>query len=273
MALVRYIEQNTAYNLNVEAYPTDVDVAEYFLFEAKQGYCVEFATALAVLCLYADIPARVASGFILQERDPETGEFIVRESHRHLWTEVYFDGIGWVAFDATRNAPVIEGGANDALASEEAQQARRQWLQRMLDVLIGAVVLAMLYLLVAPRVGWRAGAATPRAQRLYGQLLFALRLLGLEPPATGQTPRAYLEAAAVRLNQQGSRAADALRTLTPALVAYLYAPPEQTTAQEPQIAQQIARIRRQILQELGVRRLTLQLLTLGWQRLYGGQKV
>jgi len=77
----------------------------------------------------------------------------------------------------------------------------------------------------------------------------------------------------VRLTQQGSRAADALRTLTPALVAYLYAPPEQTTAQEPQIAQQIARIRRQIVQELGVRRLTMQLLTLGWQRVYGGQKI
>jgi transglutaminase-like putative cysteine protease len=273
MALVRYIEQNTAYNLNVEAYPTDVDVAEYFLFEAKQGYCVEFATALAVLCLYADIPARVASGFILQERDPETGEFIVREAHRHLWTEVYFDGVGWVAFDATRNAPVIEGGANDALTGEAAEQARRQWLQRALDVLIGAVVLAMLYLLVAPRVGWRAGATTPRAQRLYGQLLFALRLTGIEPPATGQTPRAYLDAAAVRLNQQGSRASDALRTLTPALLAYLYAPPEQSAAQEPEIAQQIARIRRQIVQELGVRRLTLQLLTLGWQRLYGGQKI
>ncbi|MFN3691037.1 MAG: transglutaminaseTgpA domain-containing protein, partial [Fimbriimonadales bacterium] len=102
MALVRYIEQNTAYNLNVEAYPPEVDVVEYFLFEAKQGYCVEFATALAVLCLHADIPARVASGFILQERDPDTGEYIVREEHRHLWTEVFFNGVGWVAFDATR---------------------------------------------------------------------------------------------------------------------------------------------------------------------------
>jgi transglutaminase-like putative cysteine protease len=161
MALVRYIEQNTAYNLNVEAYPTDVDVAEYFLFEAKQGYCVEFATALAVLCLYADIPARVASGFILQERDPETGEFIVREAHRHLWTEVYFEGVGWVAFDATRNAPVIEGGANDALTGEAAQQARRQWLQRALDVLIGAVVLAMLYL-YSLRRAWVGGQARRR---------------------------------------------------------------------------------------------------------------
>jgi transglutaminase-like putative cysteine protease len=131
-----------------------------FLFEAKQGYCVEFATALAVLCLYADIPARVASGFILQERDPETGEFIVREAHRHLWTEVYFEGVGWVAFDATRNAPVIEGGANDALTGEAAEQARRQWLQRALDVLIGAVVLAMLT--YSLRRAWVGGQARRR---------------------------------------------------------------------------------------------------------------
>jgi transglutaminase-like putative cysteine protease len=273
MALMRYIEQNTAYNLKVEAYPLDVDVVDYFLFEAKQGYCVEFATALAVLCRYAGIPARVASGFALLERDPETGEYVVREAHRHLWTEVYFEGVGWVAFDATRNAPEIEDGANDALIGEESHQARRRWLQRALDVLIGAVGLAILYLLIAPRLGWTRGAPTPRAQRLYGQLLFALRLLGAEPPATGQTPRAYLEDAAVRLNQRGSRVSDALRTLTPALVAYLYAPPDQSDAQEPDIARQIARIRRQTVQELGVRRLTTRLLTLGWQQLYGSQKV
>jgi transglutaminase-like putative cysteine protease len=273
MALMRYIEQNTAYNLKVEAYPLDVDVVEYFLFEAKQGYCVEFATALTVLCRYAGIPARVASGFALMERDPETGEYVVREAHRHLWTEVYFEGVGWVAFDATRNAPEIEDGTNDALTGEESHQARRQWLQRALDLLIGAVGLAILYLLIAPHLGWTTGAPTPRAQRLYGQLLFALRLLGAEPPAAGQTPRAYLEDAAVRLSQRGSRVSDALRTLTPALVAYLYAPPDQSSAQEPDIARQIARIRRQTVQELGVRRLTTRLLTLGWQQLYGGQKV
>jgi len=273
MALVRYIEQNMAYNLKVEAYPPDVDVVEYFLFEAKQGYCVEFATALAVLCRYAGIPARVASGFALMERDPETGEYIVREAHRHLWTEVYFEGVGWVAFDATRNAPEIANDASDALAGEAAHQARRQWLQRALDLLIGVVGLAILYLLIAPRLGWTASATTPRAQRLYGRLLFALRLLGMEPPATGQTPRAYLEDAAARLSQRGSRVSDMLRALTPALVAYLYAPPDQSAAQEPEIARQIARIRRQTVQELGVRRLTTRLLTIGWQQIYGGQKV
>jgi hypothetical protein len=271
MALVRYIEQNMAYNLNVEPYPPDVDVVEYFLFEAKQGYCVEFATALAVMCLYADIPARVVSGFILQERDPETGEYIVREEHRHLWTEVYFEGIGWVAFDATRNAPEI---GIEALAEQQAdeatQQARRQWLQRALDMLIATTVLAILYLLIAPRLGWTRRTPLRRAQRLYQQLVFALRLYEVAPPAAGQTPRAYLQHAVEALRQKGSDAAPLLETLLPALLEYFYASPQRSAALEPEVAQQTARIRNQILQELGAGRLILRLIELGRRKVYGG---
>jgi transglutaminase-like putative cysteine protease len=271
MALVRYIEQNMAYNLNVEPYPPDVDVVEYFLFEAKQGYCVEFATALAVMCLYADIPARVVSGFILQERDPETGEYIVREEHRHLWTEVYFEGIGWVAFDATRNAPEI---GIEALAEQQAdeatQQARRQWLQRALDMLIATTVLAILYLLIAPRLGWTRRTPLRRAQRLYQQLVFALRLYEVAPPAAGQTPRAYLQHAVEALRQKGSDAAPLLESLLPALLEYFYASPQRSAALEPEVAQQTARIRNQILQELGAGRLILRLIELGRRKVYGG---
>ncbi|MCX7994127.1 MAG: DUF3488 and transglutaminase-like domain-containing protein [Fimbriimonadales bacterium] len=270
MALVRYIEQNTSYNLNVEAYPPDVDVVEYFLFEAKQGYCVEFATALAVMCLHADIPARVASGFILQERDPDTGGYIVREEHRHLWTEVYFEGIGWVAFDATRNAPVIGAETLAEQQTDEAtEQARRQWLQRALDTLIATIVLAILYLLVAPRLGWVRRTPLNRAQRLYQHLVFALQLLEVEPPQAGQTPRAYLRQATDTLHQRGSLVAPLLDTLTPTLLEYFYAAPQRSAALEPEVAQQVASLRKLALQELGVRRLILRLLILGRQRVYG----
>lgn len=269
MALVRYIEQNTAYNLNVEAYPQDVDAVEYFLFEAKQGYCVEFATALAVLCQYADIPARVASGFILKERDGD--EFVVREEHRHLWTEVYFGGVGWVAFDATRNAPVIDAGLAEAQAQEgeAAAQARRQWLQRMLDGLIVLTALAILYVLVAPRTNWGRGVVASLPQRLYRQLVFALWLLGVEQPTAGQTPRAYLDAAADALRKQGSPTAELLGALTPALMEYLYAAPERRNALQPEIIQQIRQLQRQTLQELGAQRLILRLLAYGRQKVYG----
>ncbi|OYT71383.1 MAG: hypothetical protein CFK48_04715 [Armatimonadetes bacterium CP1_7O] len=270
VALIRYIEQNTAYNLNVEPYPPDVDVVEHFLFEAKQGYCVEFATALAVMCLYADIPARVVSGFILQERDPETGEYIVREEHRHLWTEVYFEGIGWVAFDATRNAPEI---GVEALAEQQVDeathQARRQWLQRVVDMLIATTVLAILYLLLAPRLGWAQRTPMRRAQKLYQQLVFALRFYGIDPPTAGQTPRAYLESAVEVLRQKGSDATPLLETLLPALLEYFYAAPQRSAALEPEVTRQTARVRNKILQELGVRRLILRLVELGRRKVYG----
>lgn len=269
MAIVRYIEQNTAYNLNAEAYPTDVDAVEYFLFEAKQGYCVEFATALAVLCQYAGIPARVASGFILKEREGD--EYVVREEHRHLWTEVYFEGVGWVAFDATRNAPVIDAGQAELQAQEDAEstQARRRLLQRMLDALIAAMALAILYVLVAPRVGWGRRAAVSRPMLLYQRLVFLLWLLGVERPAMGQTPRAYLESAAVRLRQQGSGVAPEVAALAPALMEYLYAAPERRDALQPQIAQRIRQVQRLALQELGIRRLILRLLAYGRGKVYG----
>lgn len=271
MALVRYIEQNTAYNLNVEPYPPEVDVVEYFLFEAKQGYCVEFATALAVMCLHAGIPARVVSGFILQERDPETGEYIVREEHRHLWTEVYFEGIGWVAFDATRNAPEV---GVEALAERQADEAthhaRRQWLQRIVDMLIATIGLAILYLLVAPRLGWAPRTPLHRAQRLYQQLVFALRLYDLAPPTAGQTPRAYLQHAAEVLRQKGSNAAPLIEALLPTLLEYFYADPQRSTALEPEATKQSARIRTQILQEIGWARVILKLVGLGWRKIYGG---
>lgn len=271
MALVRYIEQNTAYNLNVDPYPPDVDVVEHFLFEVKQGYCVEFATALAVMCLYADIPARVVSGFILQERDPETGEYIVREEHRHLWTEVYFERIGWVAFDATRNAPEI-GVATPAeqRADETTHEVRREWLQRAVDMLIVTTVLAILYLSLAPRLGWAQRTPMRRAQRLYQQLVFALRFYEVAPPTSGQTPRAYLQHAVEVLCQKGSSAAPLLESILPTLLAYFYAPPKRSTVLEPEVAHQIARIRRQIMQEIGMGRVILKLIELGRRKVYGG---
>lgn len=269
MALMRYIERNAFYNLNAEPYPPGVDVVDHFLFEAKEGYCVEFATALAVLCLYADIPARVASGFLLSETDPKTGEYIVREEHRHLWTEVYFEGIGWVAFDPTRNARVVSPDSTTAAESSElSQQQRRQWLLQMLNLLIGVVGLAMVYLLVAPRLGWTP-ALRSRAQRLYARLVHVLRLAGVEPPAVGQTPRAYLEHALATLRQRGSQVPTVLEPLIPKLNEYLYAAPTHSATLEPEIAQQIRRIQRIIVQELRVAQLISYLVAIGRRKVYG----
>lgn len=74
------------------------DFVDKFLFEYKKGYCTSFASALTMLCRTQEIPARYCEGFAPND---EAGEYVVTNDKMHAWTEVYFDGFGWVIFEAT----------------------------------------------------------------------------------------------------------------------------------------------------------------------------
>ncbi|MFD6754267.1 MULTISPECIES: transglutaminase TgpA family protein [Micromonospora] len=68
--------------------------------ENKAGYCQQYAAALAWMVRDAGIPARVAFGFTNGNR--RSGDTLTLTNRNlHAWTEVYFDQIGWVPFDAT----------------------------------------------------------------------------------------------------------------------------------------------------------------------------
>lgn len=80
---------------------------ETFLFDqpgsvpgAAAGTSEQFATAFAVLARAVGLPTRVVVGFTT--RGPVTGgERLVRGVDAHAWPEVYFDRLGWYAFDPT----------------------------------------------------------------------------------------------------------------------------------------------------------------------------
>jgi len=67
---------------------------------SKQGFCVQYATALAMMVRTAHFPARVAFGFT-RGVGPQNGTYKLTNLNLHAWTEVFFPGIGWVPFDAT----------------------------------------------------------------------------------------------------------------------------------------------------------------------------
>ena len=71
----------------------------------KQGYCVQFATAMVMMSRAAGIPARMAIGFLPGIRDK--GIWTVTAADAHTWPELYLDGIGWTRFEPTpsRAAP------------------------------------------------------------------------------------------------------------------------------------------------------------------------
>jgi len=73
---------------------------------AKRGFCQQFASAFAVFARWLGIPSRVAVGFSWGDaEDPPDDQgrtvYTVRGRHAHAWPELYFDGLGWVAFEPT----------------------------------------------------------------------------------------------------------------------------------------------------------------------------
>jgi transglutaminase-like putative cysteine protease len=81
------------------------------------GYCEQFAGTFAAMARSLGIPARVAVGFTPGLGG--NGRYSVLGKNAHAWPEVWFDGLGWVAFEPTpgRGAP----GAQDYTGVAPAQ--------------------------------------------------------------------------------------------------------------------------------------------------------
>ncbi|MGN9913687.1 transglutaminase TgpA family protein [Phytohabitans sp. LJ34] len=91
----------------------------------KQGFCQQYAAAMAWMVRAAGIPARVAFGFSSGNNKRDGNSFTLTNKNLHAWTEVYFGpGYGWVPFDATPAAAVAGSirtdYAPDVDATEEA---------------------------------------------------------------------------------------------------------------------------------------------------------
>jgi TgpA N-terminal domain/Transglutaminase-like superfamily len=78
---------------------TGVQAVAAFL-QQRAGYCVHFASTMAVLARDLGIPARVAVGFTAGELQKD-GSHVVKTHDAHAWPELYFSGVGWVAFEPT----------------------------------------------------------------------------------------------------------------------------------------------------------------------------
>jgi len=116
-AIEGWLRQNIAYNESISGPPLGIDTVEWVLFEAREGYCTYYATAMIVMLRHLGIPARMAAGFSQGTYDADLQQFIVREREAHTWVEVYFPGYGWIEFEPTSaEAPIQREG--DDLAEE-----------------------------------------------------------------------------------------------------------------------------------------------------------
>lgn len=100
-AIMRHLQRYYRYTLEPETPPENQDFVTYFLYVGKEGYCTYYASAMTVLCRMAGLPARYVEGVAAQPASD--GFAYVTGKDAHAWTEVYFEGFGWVPFDPTPN--------------------------------------------------------------------------------------------------------------------------------------------------------------------------
>lgn len=91
-------ENGFSYALSTEGGTSGAEIVDFLT--NKVGFCQQYAAAMAWLVRAAGIPARVAFGFTTGNKT-DGGAYVVTNRNLHTWTEVYFDGFGWVPFDAT----------------------------------------------------------------------------------------------------------------------------------------------------------------------------
>jgi hypothetical protein len=101
------------YTENIEPPPPGTDSVEYFLFTEKSGFCLYFASSMVVMLRSADVPARLAVGYVPGDPGENTGEYILRNKHYHAWPQVYFNDYGWVDLEATPS-----GGTSEVVIEE-----------------------------------------------------------------------------------------------------------------------------------------------------------
>jgi len=105
--LERYL-RTFPYTLDVPKPPQDQDVASYFLFDLKKGYCDYYATSMVVMARAISLPSRLVIGYATGTYQESIGNYIITEADAHSWVEVYFPEIGWVEFEPTGGRPLIE---------------------------------------------------------------------------------------------------------------------------------------------------------------------
>ena len=98
---------------------------EAFLFRDRIGFCEHYTSAMVLAARSVGIPARVVIGYQGGERNPLTGDWVVREESAHAWAELWLDDEGWVRFDPTAAvAPerILQGRlSGDSLSGEDSR--------------------------------------------------------------------------------------------------------------------------------------------------------
>lgn len=190
------------YTEKVEDVVKGEDFVNDFLYHTKKGYCTYFASAAAVMGRCLGIPTRYVEGMILtKDCNVKKGYYVLDGKCMHAWCEAYFEGFGWVIFEATpgyvemqdvwkkhstknyyEKTPVKASSQPDAQLVEHQDinpQQKKDYRYFIAGgVFIAAVVLCILFkLFFWNRIKIRT--KTERCNQLFAKIQFYLRKMGM----------------------------------------------------------------------------------------------
>ncbi|MBC7542468.1 MAG: DUF3488 domain-containing protein [Candidatus Sericytochromatia bacterium] len=233
--LSHYLSTQYRYNLDIPTVKPGHDAIDEFLFVQKEGYCEQFATALAVMGRTVGVPTRLVTGYTPGTLNRLTGYWEVRGSDAHGWVEAYFPAFGWVPFDPS---PGFVATLNPDVPLDPLQRLGRRlagWLMGFGDLAlpvgglhvwavvaylgmgISAVVAALLLWRQRPRR--RTPQWADRLDQLYWRARLQARRQGTSD-SDGTTPRTFAD----RVAAQRPETADAWAKLTDLFERRHYSP-------------------------------------------------
>jgi transglutaminase-like putative cysteine protease len=106
-----FLSNRFTYALQSTSLPNSPRGLLTFLTTDREGFCQQFAFAMAVLARLLGIPSRVAIGFTAGHQRAN-GSWAVTTADAHAWPELYFSGAGWLRFEPT---PGGSGGQQTAV--------------------------------------------------------------------------------------------------------------------------------------------------------------
>lgn len=99
LAVTTWLGKNGKYSLR-SRHANASDPTADFLFGDITGYCVHFAHAGVFLMRALGLPARVATGYAMEEAARQGGSaLLLTGAASHAWPEIYIEGVGWVVTD------------------------------------------------------------------------------------------------------------------------------------------------------------------------------
>ena len=207
LEIQRRLRTDFRYSLSFSRRPGRDPVID-FLTHNRQGHCEYFASAMALLARAAGVPARVVSGYLVQEYNPLAGHHVVRERNAHSWVEAWVAG-RWQTFDPTpAGAMAIEREMStttalaDLLATRLGQAWR--WITGLTATHVSVAVALLFVVWVVIRLLRRRRLAHARSQQqalAYGHGLPGLTALlaTLARHGSGRAAAEPLESYARRL--------------------------------------------------------------------------